>query len=415
MDNKLFTKNFSLLIAGQASSLFGNCILDFALSMYVLEVTGSATVFAGFISASILPTILLSPLGGVLADRADKRTIMVVLDLLSAIVIFLAAVMLDHGNNLLVIGVTLILLSILGAFETPTTGACVPQMQHGDNIVRGNAVVNQVNAISAFTAPFIGSLLYTAFGLKPVMFAGAACFFATALLECFISLAYTPSAKKESFLTVIKNDIADSTRFICIEKPCIFKTLLLVTVVSFFIQGIASIGFPYMIRSVLQLSANYYGAGVSILSLANILGSIAAGLLAAKFETRKLYLALVCTGLSLLPIGLMFMTAAGIYPKYIALILFFCIIQIAACIFSIFALSIIQRLTPDHMIGKVMAYTATFSLCSQPLGQIIYGMLFDQFSHMVYVILIPAGIILSIIGCCSRHFFLDTEQQISDN
>ena len=49
MEQRLFTKNFTLLVLGQASSLFGNYILRLALSMYVLEVTGSAAVFAGII------------------------------------------------------------------------------------------------------------------------------------------------------------------------------------------------------------------------------------------------------------------------------------------------------------------------------------------------------------------------------
>lgn len=64
MEQKLFTKNFALLVLGQASSLFGNYILRLALSMYVLEVTGSAAVFAGILSIATIPTILLSPIGG---------------------------------------------------------------------------------------------------------------------------------------------------------------------------------------------------------------------------------------------------------------------------------------------------------------------------------------------------------------
>ena len=55
MRSKLFHRNFSLLIAGQASSLFGNGILDFAMSMYVLEKTGSAAAYAGFLAASMVP------------------------------------------------------------------------------------------------------------------------------------------------------------------------------------------------------------------------------------------------------------------------------------------------------------------------------------------------------------------------
>ena len=85
MTQKLFTKNFILLILGQVTSLFGNYILRLALSMYVLELTGSATIFAGILSIAIIPTILLSPFGGILADRANRRNIMVALDTLTGI------------------------------------------------------------------------------------------------------------------------------------------------------------------------------------------------------------------------------------------------------------------------------------------------------------------------------------------
>ena len=80
MKQKLFTRNFTFLILGQASSLIGNNTLKFALSMYVLERTGSAAVFAGLLAVAMVPTILLSPFGGMLADRMNRRNIMVVLD-----------------------------------------------------------------------------------------------------------------------------------------------------------------------------------------------------------------------------------------------------------------------------------------------------------------------------------------------
>ena len=123
MGRKLFTKNFTLLVMGQISSLFGNYILRLALSMYVLEVTGSAAVFAGLLSAATLPTILLSPLGGILADRADRRNIMVALDTLTGAVVLCAAILLSGENALFVIGLLLVTLSVLGAFETPTVQA----------------------------------------------------------------------------------------------------------------------------------------------------------------------------------------------------------------------------------------------------------------------------------------------------
>ena len=192
----------------------------------------------------------------------------------------------------------------------------------------------------------------------------------------------------------------DSTRFVCRERPAIFKTLILTAVISFFVQGVALVGLPYIVRTVLSLNANYYGAMESMLGFTGILGSIIAGLIVEKFKIRKLYLTLLIIAVPLLTCG-------------VILLLSFAIIQISACVFSVFALSIIQQLTPDNMIGKVMAYTATFSLCAQPLGQIIFGILFDGFSSAVYLVLIPTGIILAIISLTTKEFFLKIENLIN--
>ena len=69
----LRSRDFVLLVAGQGISLFGNMMLRFAMSMWVLDETGSATIFASIMAVSIVPTILLSPFGGVLADRVNRR------------------------------------------------------------------------------------------------------------------------------------------------------------------------------------------------------------------------------------------------------------------------------------------------------------------------------------------------------
>lgn len=173
----LWTRNFALLVLGQVCSLFGNTILRLALSMYLLEKTGSAAVFSGFLSAAVLPTILLSPFGGVLADRADKRLLMVSLDVLSGAIVLCAAFALTEQNALPLIGVLMVALSVLGAFETPTVQACIPAMLTGGNITKGNAVVNQAASLSALAAPAFGGVLYAMLGLVPVLYAGGACFF----------------------------------------------------------------------------------------------------------------------------------------------------------------------------------------------------------------------------------------------
>lgn len=76
----LRSRNFILLVAGQGISLFGNMMLRFAMSMWVLDETGSATAFASILAISFVPMILGAPFGGVLADRMNRRTLMVILD-----------------------------------------------------------------------------------------------------------------------------------------------------------------------------------------------------------------------------------------------------------------------------------------------------------------------------------------------
>lgn len=409
----LFSKNFTLLIIGQAASLFGNCILDFALSMYVLDLTGSAAAFAGFLMIAMIPTIILSPLGGVLADRVNRRNIMVFLDLSSGIVVLSAAFTIARGDQLVIIGTVLFILSVLGAFESPTVQACVPQMQSGSNIIRGNAVVSQINAVSTLIGPFVGSILYTVFGLELVMYVGGICFMATAALEYFIRLEHHPAQRSGTVLKTVMDDLAGSTHFICRKKPSILKLLFLVTLISFFIQGAATVGFPFLVRNVLGLNANFYGAAESILGFASIAGGILAGLMVTKFSIRKLNLPIFGLGLFLLPIGLLFLFSIHTYTRYIALVVFFSFIQISACIFSIFGLSIIQQMTPEHMIGKVMAYTVTITLCAQPLSQVIYGILFDHFSAAVYIVVLPTGFILCVIGLAVKGFFLRLAEETS--
>ena len=207
MKRTLWTRNFILLVLGQASSLFGNLILRLALSMYLLEVTGSAAVFAGILSAAALPTIILSPLGGVLADRVDRRRLMVLLDALTGAFVLAAALLLPVAGGIAVATGLLIALSVLGAFETPTVQACIPAMLAGDDIIRGNAVVNQIASVSALVAPMLGGALYAALGLGPVMYASVGCFWVTALLECFIRLEPQKAPPRQGAVAVIIGDL----------------------------------------------------------------------------------------------------------------------------------------------------------------------------------------------------------------
>ena len=411
MKEKLFTKNFTLLILGQLTSLFGNFILKLALSMYVLEVTGSAAIFAGILSAATIPTILLSPLGGILADRADRRNIMVALDALTGVSVLCATLFLSESNAIAVISTLLIILSILGAFETPTVQACIPTMLQGDNIMKGNAVVNQVASLSYLIAPMLGGVLYAMLGLKPVMYASVVCFFITALFECFIKLSYQRIQNQGGVLQIVKQDFLSSMQYISKEQTSISKMLLLTALSRFFVMGITIVGLPFLVRTVLGFNPKYYGAAESALAVATILGSIAAGILAEKLKIHKLSVLLASMGIFIIPAGIVFILPVNAIIKYGVTVVSFCGMQAVISIFSIFAVSLIQQRTPNHLIGKVMAYTSTVTLCVQPIGQIVYGFLFDRFYSTVYFVLIPTGIIVCIAGLSAMNFFKDMEKE----
>ena len=317
MRDKLFTRNFTFLILGQVSSLIGNYTLKFALSMYVLEQTGSASIFATLLAVAMLPTILLSPFGGILADRANRRNIMVGLDTLSGCTVLVAGLVLPFGHDIWVIGALLVILSVLAAFESPTVQACIPQMLSGDNLMKGNAAVNQVQAIAGLITPFLGSLVYAAFGLTPVLWGTVACFFLTAILECFIHLDYQKAEVTMSVREIIREDFSVSIHFLRREQPCILKLLLLAALASLFVAGTVVVGFPYLVRTVLGLSAEHYGAAESVMGVAAVLGSLFVVITAQKFRLRWLAFVFMGLGLSLIPTGIAFLLPIGSLGIYI--------------------------------------------------------------------------------------------------
>lgn len=404
---KLFTKNFTLLMLGQICSLIGNYTLKFALSMYVFEQTGSAAVFGMLLAIATVPTVILGPFGGVMADRLNSRNMMVTLDFLSGAAVLTAFLLPGENLSLFLVGGMQIILGVLGAFESPVVQACVPQMQSGENLMRGNAVVNQVQALAGLITPFTGSLFYAAFGIRPVLLGVALCFFLTAFLERFIELPYQKREGKEGIWEIIRSDFRDSGRFLVRDEPQVLKLLLLAALASFFVVGTAIVGLPYLVRAVLGLSAEHYGAAESAMGAAAVAGGILSGILAGKLQMSRLYRLLILTGLCLLPAGLIFMLPAGVFGRYLVLLLCFCAVQAAATVFSVMSLSMIQERTPAELTGKIMAFVITFSACAQPLSQLIYGVFFDVFEEAVWVVLAATGLAVICMGISFRGLFLN--------
>lgn len=400
---RLFTRNFTLLVWGQIFSLLGNYTLKFALSMYVLEQTGSASRFAAILAASTVPVVLLSPVGGVLADRINRRTIMIALDTLSGISVGIVWLLWGAANHLTLITILQIVLGIFGAFESPTVQACVPQMHRGENLMRANSVVNQVQALAAMVTPFTGSIAYTLLGIQPVLMLVCGCFFCTALLELFLVLPSPANANQESLGKILCGDLKQSIHFLGREEPMVLQLLLLAAAANFFASGIVSVGLPFLVRTVLRLPTAWYGAAESVLGTAAVMGSLFIGIWGDKIPLRKQHWLLALFGVGLLPAAAAFVLVLSPALCYAVLLAGLCVGQATCSMFSVVGLCAIQQRTPEGLTGKVMAFVMTLALCVQPLGQVLYGIAFDFCSPAA--VLGITGLLVLFAAYFSRNLF----------
>lgn len=107
----------------------------------------------------------------------------------------------------------------------------------------------------------------------------------------------------------------------------------------------------------------------------------------------------------MIPMGLAFL-ADNVRLIYLIVLASVAGVQILVSIFSIYSLSLIQQQTPNELLGKVMAYIATITLCAQPLGQMMYGILFDAFSSNIIWIMIGSAACIMLISLMARNAFL---------
>ena len=434
--NPLRGRDYILLVMGQGLSLFGSMMLRFAMSMWVLDETGSATVFASVLAAAIVPTILLSPFGGVLADRVNRRTIMVALDAGSGLLVLADAswfAVQDGGFSIIAVGALMVSLSVLSAFETPTVQAALPQLLRGSGeavIRRGMAVINQVQQLSSLLPSFIGGTLYGLIGIGPLLGVTIACFFCTAALECFIRLEppqkneprepippamdhgrsdhstphpdgteTTPSGTARGWIS----DIAAALRFLTHERPNILRLMLLASVLNLFAVGYSAVGFPFTIRTVLGFDATVYGICDGITGVAAVIGAILAGLLATALTIDRMPAAMAALGAVILPAGIGFLLPLGNMTKLIVLVSSCCMVSLACSFTNIIAIPAIQIRTSETMTGKVMSLLSSFATCAQPLGQMLYGWLYDA-AAPEWILLGTAAAILALSAISAPLF-----------
>lgn len=411
-ESKLFQKDFTLLIIGQIISLFGNSILRFSLSLYILDVTGSATAFGSILALSMIPTILLSPVGGVLADRVNRRNIMVCLDVITSLVCIFFLTQIGSSHIVFLVAAVMIILSIIQSMYQPSVQSSVPVLVDSAHLLQANGVVVQVNALSNFLGPILGGMLYGFFDLKVIVIVSAIAFFISGVLEMFIRIPFTKQSSNGKVFDTAITDLKQALKFISKDNPILFKILLVVAAINLFFSTMIMIGLPYIIKVQLGLSSQLYGIAESFLAIGSIGAGLTIGLVSKKYTIHNSYVFVLLGGIVLLPIAVV--TGLQIQPMvaYVVICIstFLCMASVG--IFSIFAQTFLQSETPNEMLGKVTAVVSTIVMCSYPIGQSLYGVMFDRFSDKIHFIILFAIIIELLLGVMTKRYLIKLQSKL---
>lgn len=167
-DSVLKNPHFLKLWVGQSVSFVGDAISMVAFVILVVQITGSASAVGGLLVAWLLPT-LASPLAGVLADRLDRRMILVTSDLVRAVVI----VGVVFTRDLVVLYALIFLMGLARTLFNPTIRAAFPSVVGGGDLARANALISATFSVSIAVGPALGGLLVATVGLEAAFCVGA--------------------------------------------------------------------------------------------------------------------------------------------------------------------------------------------------------------------------------------------------
>lgn len=409
MNQKLFSKDFILVVIGQIISLFGNAALRFAMPLYLLNETGSSAVFGTVTACAVIPAILLSPVGGMVADRVNKRNVMVILDFFTAALILAFCVLMGGVNLVVLLTVTLMILyGIAGAYQ-PSVQASIPVLVGSDRMMEANSIVNMISSFSALLGPVLGGIVYSAYGLKPVLLVCIACFVISAVMEIFIHIPFEKQASEGSVWQTVRSDFGQSIRFISKDMPVIGKAVLAVCGINLFLSSMINVGLPYLVTEVIDLDAasanRLYGFAEGILAAGGIAGGVCAGVFAKKLSVRKAGMLIVIAAVCQFPIAVSLAVFSSGMVTYVILTAGCFVVMTCCTVYTILMMTFYQTVTPPHLLGKVVAVIITVAMCAQPLGNAMYGVLFELCKGFEYAVVLFAGVVSLGIAVVLRNIF----------
>ncbi|MGG5316126.1 MFS transporter [Enterococcus sp. AZ072] len=400
-------RNFTLMVLGQVVSIMGSALLRFALSLFVLDQTGRADIFATLLAVSSIP-LIAGPFGGAIADRFNRRNLMVIYDFTSSGIAFVLFFLLWRGNNsILLIGLIMTCLSFISAMYNPTVSASIPLLVAEQKIEKANGIVSAVQSLGSVLAPILGSLLYGYLPIDRLIFISFIAFFLSAVMELFIHIPFEKGTMEGNLAKVIINDLKEG--FIYVRKePFIYKSVLLAAALNMLVTPLLVVAVPAILRLVMNSSEAMYGLGNGLIGLAMVFGALTIGFFTKKLRFANVYLWLLGLSVLILPIMaavLPIVLSTGNLWPFLILMSGAIPISMLISILSIFLISKVQRKTPNAQLGKVMAIIMAAAQCSLPLGQLLYGKLLDTFETQLFLPLLFITLLLVFVSLIAKVGF----------
>ncbi len=393
-ENQLFNKNFIIIGIGQFISMFGNSMQRFAFSLYILDLTGSAALFALIISIAIIPTIILAPIGGAIADRASKKRIMILLDFCCAAIIGISSIFI-YGNphQILGIGVLIFVLSTINSIYEPTVRASIPSVIAKEHYTAGNSMVSQISALTMLLGPISAGFLYGFYGLQTILIINMLSFLISAIMELFLTIPFEKTKMESSPIVTYLNDIKATLKFLYYDRPLVLSFLFICSGINLFMTPLYTVGVPYVEKVTMGISNELYGISEAILGIGMIFGALLSPLIARRNPFEKIHRLFLLMGIGILGMGFCLtpwlmdnspthLAAYGLFTFFGFILMFF------VANVNIQALTFIQLQVPQNQMGKTMALTTALSTIFMPVGQIIFGQLYDRLNSELIIIYI---------------------------
>lgn len=362
-------RNYALFFTGQSISQIGTWMQRTAVSWLVYSLTHSAFMLGVAVFSQQIPSFLFSLTGGVVADRYDRRKILLITQTLSMLqaVLLAALVLTDHYSIAVVLALSVVL-GIVNAFDTPARQPMVHDMVNnkedvGNALALNSAMVN----IARLIGPALSGIVLQAFGAGICFSLNAVSF--VAVLTSLLLMKFPPfkpTVKKRS-----ESGLAEGFRYL-IDTPSIGVVILMLACMSLFVLPYDTV-LPVFAKEVFKGNASTFGYMYSFMGFGAICGTLFLASLKKGGNLKRVLL--VCTGI--LAAGLMLFSWVRYFPVAMLIAV---IIGFGSLTPMTASITIVQVEAAPHMRGRAMSYVAMSFFGMLPLGSLLIGFISEKTS-----------------------------------